>query len=422
MTNIKPIDILIVEDELLIARQLASKLKKLGYNIIDIVSSGEDALQVAQEKSPKLILMDIVIQGDMNGIETAAKIYNNYSIPVIYLTAYADDETLNQAEQTGSYGYILKPFQERELHATIKMALKKHEKETELLRSLEVARQTREKLKTIINTTTDLDLIVNSDRLELERDLYSAIEREELQIYYQPLVNILNRQFIGVEALLRWQHQKRGLVSPGIFIPIAEDTGLIESIGEWVLRQSCIQVKEWQNTFSLPLKISVNLSARQFKRKTLVQEVSLILMETKLEPELLTLELTESLLMENNILVTETINELKSLDLKLAIDDFGTGYSSLGYLDQFPFDILKIDRRFMRNINDNTDNIALTKAIIQIGHSLNLNIIAEGVETEKQIEFLEQNQCHIAQGYLFSPPVPANDFQDLCKNNSMFFA
>ncbi|MGD1704323.1 response regulator [Dapis sp. BLCC M229] len=120
MTNTKPIDILIVEDELLIARQLASKLKKLGYNIIDIVSSGEDALQVAQEKSPKLILMDIVIQGDMNGIETAGKIYNNYSIPVIYLTAYADDETLNQAEQTGSYGYILKPFQERELHATIK--------------------------------------------------------------------------------------------------------------------------------------------------------------------------------------------------------------------------------------------------------------------------------------------------------------
>ncbi len=422
MTNTKPIDILIVEDELLIARQLASKLKKLGYNIIDIVSSGEDALQVAQEKSPKLILMDIVIQGDMNGIETAAKIYNNYSIPVIYLTAYADDETLNQAEQTGSYGYILKPFQERELHATIKMALRKHKKETELLRSLEVARQMREKIKAIINTTTDLDLIVNSDRLELERDLYSAIEREELQIYYQPLVNILNRQFIGVEALLRWQHQKRGLVSPGIFIPIAEDTGLIESIGEWVLRQSCIQVKEWQNTFSLPLKISVNLSARQFKRKTLVQEVSLILMETKLEPELLTLELTESLLMENNILVTETINELKSLDLKLAIDDFGTGYSSLGYLDQFPFDILKIDRRFMRNINDNTDKIALTKAIIQIGHSLNLNIVAEGVETEKQIEFLEQNQCHIAQGYLFSPPVPANNFQDFCKNSNMFFA
>ncbi|MGD1809522.1 two-component system response regulator [Dapis sp. BLCC M126] len=420
MTNIKPIDILIVEDELLIARQLASKLKKLGYNIIDIVSSGEDAIQVAKEKCPRIILMDIVIQGDMNGIETAGKIYNKYRIPVIYLTAYADDDTLKQAEETGCYGYILKPFQERELHATIKMALRKHEKETELMRSIETARQMREKLKAIINTSTDL--IANTDQLELEKDLYSALEREELKVYYQPLVNISNRQFIGVEALLRWQHHKRGLVSPNTFIPIAEETGLIESIGEWVLRQSCMQIKDWQNTFSFPLKISVNLSSRQLKRKALVQEVSQVLIESKLDPKLLTLELTESLLMDQTISIIEIINQLKSLGLNLAIDDFGTGYSSLSYLHQFPFDILKIDKCFMRNITHNADKVALTKAIIQIGHSLNLSIIAEGVENEKQIEFLEQNQCHIAQGYLFGPPIPVNHFQEFCQNSSTFLA
>ncbi|MEM1171960.1 MAG: EAL domain-containing protein [Cyanobacteria bacterium P01_H01_bin.35] len=420
MNNIQPIEILIVEDELLIARHLASTLKRLGYKVIDMVSSGEDALKVAKDKSPRLIIMDIVIQGDMNGIETAAKIYNNYNIPVIYLTAYADDETLNQAEETGSYGYILKPFQERELHATIRMALRKHEKERELMRSLETAKQMRDKLKTIINTTTDL--IVNSEQQELEKDLYYALEREELQVYYQPLVNLPERQFIGVEALLRWQHQERGLVSPNIFIPIAEETGLIESIGNWVLTESCMQIKDWQNTFSFPLKLSVNLSSRQFKRKTLVQEVSKVLMETKLDPKLLTLELTESLLMDNTIAAIEMINELKSLDLKIAIDDFGTGYSSLSYLDKFPFDILKIDRCFMSNIIGNADKVALTKAIIQIGHSLNLTIIAEGVETEKQIEFLEQNQCYIAQGYLFGRPIPANDFQEFCKNSSTFSA
>lgn len=405
----KPIDILIVEDELLIARNLARKLSKLGYNIIGIVSSGEMALQFVAEKPPRLVLMDIVIKGQIDGIEAATKIYKNYGIPVVYLTAYADDETLRRAEQSGAYGYLLKPFKERELHATIRMALHKHQQEAELLGTLEVAEQMSKKLQATIKTT--VLKIGGSEELALEKDLQSALERQELQVYYQPLVKLQNRQIIGAEALLRWHHPKRGLVSPAAFIPLAEETGLIEPIGEWVLREACTQVKAWQTASSFPLQVSVNLSACQFQQKGLAQKVGHILAATQLEPEFLNLELTESLFIHDTVSVLERIDELKMLGLELAIDDFGIGYSSLAYLQRFPFDIVKIDRCFIRNITQNPDKVALTKAIIEIGHSLNLKVIAEGVETEEEIEFLRQNQCDIAQGYLFSRPVPAEDFQ-----------
>jgi EAL domain-containing protein (putative c-di-GMP-specific phosphodiesterase class I)/AmiR/NasT family two-component response regulator len=403
------IKILIVEDELLIGHNLARKLKKLGYDVVDIVSSGKDALKAVAEKSPELVLMDIVIQGEIDGIETATEIYKNYAIPVIYLTAYADDATIQRAETSQSYGYILKPFKERELHATIKIALQKHKKATELVKSLEMAEKMSQKLQNIIQTT--VIHLGGSEELTLEKDLHLAIERQELQVYYQPLVNIQNRQIIGAEALVRWQHPQRGIISPNLFIPLAEKTGLINPIGDWILRQACTQAKTWQSLFSFPFTISVNISADQFKDQSLVEKVNQILKETKLEAELLKLELTESLIVDDNISVIKMLNVLKSFGVQLAIDDFGTGYSSLAYLQQFPFDIIKIDRCFMRNITQNPDKIALTKAIIAIGHSLKLKIIAEGVETENEIDFLLENQCDMVQGYLFSPPLPADKFE-----------
>jgi EAL domain-containing protein (putative c-di-GMP-specific phosphodiesterase class I)/AmiR/NasT family two-component response regulator len=411
----KPIEILIVEDELLIARNLARKLKKLGYSIIDIVSSGEAALRVAAEKSPQLVLMDIVIKGDIDGVEAAAKIYKTYGIPVVYLTAYADDATLQRAEQTGSYGYILKPFKERELHATIKIALQKHQKQNQLVSTLEVAEHMSRKLQTMLKTT--VLQISGSEQLELEKDLASALENQELRVYYQPLVRLQNRQIIGAEALLRWQHPKRGLISPTIFIPLAEETGLIEPIGHWILRQACTQVKSWQTLSSLPLKVSVNLSVYQLKQEKFVQDVAKTLEETQIEPELVNLELTESMLMHDTISMIERINRLKSLGIQLSIDDFGTGYSSLAYLKRFPFDIVKIDRCFLPDITQNPDQVSLTQAIIHIGQSLNLSVIAEGVETEEQVDFLIRNKCYIAQGFFFSPPVPADNFSQLLTEN-----
>lgn len=249
--------ILIVEDELLIAQNLSRKLQKLGYSVAGIVSSGESAIAAVLEKEPDLVLMDIVIKGDMDGIRTAEIIYKEYGVPVIYITAYADDITLQRAEQTGSYGYILKPFNERALHATIKLALSKHQQQAEVLKLLRTAEEFSQKLKSTIKTTA-LKLGGPTSRI-LESDLSVALEREELQVYYQPLVSFQTRQIVGAEALLRWQNSIRGNISPATFIPIAEETGMINSIGDWVLQEACTQVRHWQEQFAIPLKVAVNI-------------------------------------------------------------------------------------------------------------------------------------------------------------------
>ncbi|OLP18191.1 hypothetical protein BST81_12935 [Leptolyngbya sp. 'hensonii'] len=403
------INVLIVEDELLIAQNLSRKLKRLGYQVLDIVSSGEAALKASAEKKPNLVLMDIVIKGEIDGIETATKIYRNYGIPVIYLTAYADDKTLQRAENTGSYGYVLKPFNERELHATIRMALQKHQQQVEILESLVTAEELSKNLQLSIQRAALK--IGGSEQLVLENDLHFALENQELQVYYQPLVRLQDRQIVGAEALLRWQHPKRGMISPTTFIPIAEEAGIIGPIGEWILRKACAQAKSWQIRYPAPLKISVNLSVRQFNQEGLAKIVAQTLLETDLAPELLDLELTESLLVQDSMLVVRMIDELKSIGVQLAIDDFGTGYSSLSYLQHFPFDIVKIDRSFIRSITHNPGKIAIIQAIIRMAHGLNLKVIAEGVETEEELIFLCDNHCDLAQGYLFSPPVSAESFE-----------
>ena len=305
-----PITVLIVEDELLIAYSLSQKLKKLGYQVIGIVSSGDEALTICAEQTPDIVLMDIVIQGEIDGIQTATAIYQNYQIPVIYLTAYADDKTLLRAERSNSYGYLLKPFKERELHATIKIALQKHRKELELLKALEITQQMSKKLQDIIATTV-LNINDTEGKL-LEQDLHSAVENQLLEVYYQPLIKLKTREIVGAEALLRWKHPVRGFISPSVFIPIAEKTGLINRISSWMFKKTCKQFKLWQNQFAFPLSLSVNLSPYQFKESGLVEDIQQTLLETDVSPELIKLELTESLLMENSLGVKATSSKLKS--------------------------------------------------------------------------------------------------------------
>lgn len=259
--------------------------------------------------------------------------------------------------------------------------------------------------------------IGSSERLALQSSLRHALERQELIVYYQPQVNLKTGQIIGAEALLRWQHPERGLVSPDKFIPIAEETGLIVPIGEWVLKTACKQIKIWQDAGFSDLRIAVNLSSRQFNQIDLRHQLVSILMETGLDPKYIELELTESMLVQNTDVAIRRLNALKSLGVTIAIDDFGTGYSSLSYLQQFPFDILKIDRCFIRNITENQNNAAITKAIIEMAKSLNLKLIAEGVETESELSFTCQHQCDGMQGYLFSRPLPAHEFEQLLKSN-----
>jgi diguanylate cyclase (GGDEF)-like protein len=257
--------------------------------------------------------------------------------------------------------------------------------------------------------------IGSSDRLALQSSLRHALERQELQVYYQPQLDLTTGQIVGAEALVRWQHPERGLVSPDKFIPLAEETGLIIPIGEWVLQTACKQTQVWQNAGFSSLRVAVNLSSRQFSQIDLRKQLVQILMDTGLDPKYIELELTESMLVQNTEVAIRRLNALKSLGVQIAIDDFGTGYSSLSYLQQFPFDILKIDRCFIRNITENANNAAITKAIIEMAKSLKLKLIAEGVETEAELSFVYTHQCDGMQGYLFSRPVPAPEFEQLLR-------
>jgi diguanylate cyclase (GGDEF)-like protein len=243
--------------------------------------------------------------------------------------------------------------------------------------------------------------------LELEADLRRAIEQQEFRVHYQPIVSVASGQITGVEALLRWQRPQRGLVFPVEFISLLEETGLIVSVGEWVLRTTCAQLKEWHAAGYTSLRLAVNISVRQFQEQSLPGLIEKVLVETGLAAEALELEITESTAMQNVDLSLTTLNELGATGVQISIDDFGTGFSSLDRLKRLPINTLKIDQSFVRDMASDADNAAIITAIIAMGHGLELKVIAEGVETEEQLAFLRAQQCDEIQGYLFGHPMPA---------------
>jgi diguanylate cyclase (GGDEF)-like protein len=255
-------------------------------------------------------------------------------------------------------------------------------------------------------------------RLELETSLRRAIQNEEFLLHYQPRVSIDSLDITGVEALVRWQHPQLGLVSPSEFIPLAEDTGLIVPIGEWVLRTACLQARRWRDEGFAPLKIAVNISARQFHDRDLSETVIRILDETGLPPKYLELELTESSIMQSAEFALDVLTRLKSMGINISIDDFGTGFSSLASLKRLPIDALKIDQSFVRDATADSDDAALVMAIITLGHNLRLQVIAEGVETEDQLKLLQLLRCDEIQGYFFSKPLPAETLGTLFDSHS----
>jgi diguanylate cyclase (GGDEF)-like protein len=255
--------------------------------------------------------------------------------------------------------------------------------------------------------TEDMNIQV-VERLTLENSLRLALQRKELFLVYQPQMEIASGMIVGVEALLRWQHPERGLVPPDKFIRVAESSGLIMPIGEWVLREACSQVRQWQHAGLLVVPVAVNVSAVQFRQGDFLTVIKKVLSETGLSPEYLELELTESTLLSNVNVMFPMLEELRTMGLKLAIDDFGTGYSSLSYLRQFPVSKLKIDRSFVQDVVLNSDDAAITAAIISMAKGLNLKVIAEGVETGAQMAFLRAHQCDEIQGYYFSRPLTAD--------------
>lgn len=248
------------------------------------------------------------------------------------------------------------------------------------------------------------------EKIKMESSLRRALENNEFQLYYQPQIDIKTGQVKGVEALIRWSHPERGIVSPTEFIPLAEETGLIIQLDQWVLRTACQQLNRWKASGLPPLRVSVNLSSRQFASEALVTSVRQILQETKIDPQLLDLEITETMTMDVEHTI-QTLQQLHMLGVQISIDDFGTGYSSLNYLKRFSIDRLKIDQSFVRDIQSNTNDADIVGTIIAIAHNLGLEVIAEGVETKEQLRFLQYQRCDEVQGYYFSGPIPAGEFE-----------
>ena len=543
--------ILIVEDESIIAEDISDSLISLGYRISGMVYSGEEAIEAAAKCRPDLVLMDVNLQGEIDGITAAAEIRSRFQIPVVYLTAYADENTLRRVNATKPFGYIVKPFEEKNLHTTIQLALHRHEYDSltnlpnrSLLReqlnqvldkqkelpgiipvitlSLDrinrinstlghdigdsvlckvaqrlsncreniniVARLEAAEFAIVIQPVTEkqdaakiaqniLDIVAQpmivkgselyltasigislspsdaSDGDQLLKNAYTAmynsqqqggnnyqfyiakvanssiniftqetclrnaLKRSEFEVYYEPQIEIKTGKIIGAEALVRWNHPERGRVSPGEFIPLAEEMGLIAPLGEWVLETACRQTKAWQTQGLPPLRVAVNLSARQFEQKNLTERVSQILRETNLDPKCLELELTEGLILQDETAAHQAFTVWRDMGIRIAIDDFGTGYSSLSYPKRFPFDAIKIDKSFIRDLADDRQNAAITIAIIQMAHYMNMTVIAEGVENESELAFLCAHECDEIQGYFFSPALPRDEFEALLKSD-----
>ena len=301
---------------------------------------------------------------------------------------------------TASIGVALYPQDARDPESLMKSA------ELAMYRAKESGRNTYQLYTVEMQTRV-------TERLALESRLRRALERGEFSLHYQPQVDLRSNRIFGCEALIRWTQAELGMITPAKFVPLAEETGLIVPIGEWVLRTACRQCKIWQDAGLPAVTVAVNISARQFREKKLLQLVAAILAETGLAPSLLELEVTESVIMHDAQHVIADLQAFRDMGVSLSVDDFGTGYSSLSYLKRFPVDRLKIDQSFVRDLSTDADDAAIAQAIITLGHTMNLRVIAEGVETPEQLAFLRRNQCDEMQGYLLGKPMPADEFGKL---------
>ncbi|MEK7851666.1 MAG: EAL domain-containing protein [Deltaproteobacteria bacterium] len=336
----------------------------------------------------------VILLPDIIGLEDAAQV--GRKIMDTMKEAFAVDA--HTFHTTASIGISLYPDDGEDYDALTKNA------DTAMYKAKEVGRNNYQFFTQEMNDRV-------FERLSMENNLRLAIEREEFILYYQPQADLKTGRLIGAEALIRWQHPDMGLILPARFIHIAEDSGLIVPIGEWVLRTACRQNREWQKAGLSAVPISVNLSAVQFRESDFLETVARAVKDTEIDPHSLELELTERAIMQDVESAVVIMRQMKEMGFKLAIDDFGTGYSSLSYLKRFPIDRLKIDQSFIRDINTDPDDAAITLAVISMAHSLGLKVIAEGVETAEQLAFLKEHGCDEIQGYYFGKSLPSDEFE-----------
>lgn len=364
-------------------------LQSVAKRLVNLLREGDTVARMGGDEF--ILLLPGITQA-----ESAAKIA--YKILEAFKPSfYFNDHELHV---TSSIGIALYPDDGEDAETLLKNA------DTAMYRAKEQGRNNYQFYTPAMNATA-------FERLVLENNLRRALERKEFVIYYQPKICLQTEQIVGMEALVRWQHPELGLISPAKFIPLAEETGLIVPLGAWVLHTACTQSKTWQNAGFPPLDIAVNLSARQFQQPDLVEMVARVLEETGLAPYHLQLEITESIAMQNVEFTVKMLRKLKEMGIRILLDDFGVDYSSLSYLKRFPLHALKIDQSFMHDISTNSYSAMIITMIITLAHSLKLNVIAEGVETKEQLDFLKQLHCDEAQGYYFGPPISAEEFTQL---------
>ncbi|MHC5776631.1 EAL domain-containing response regulator [Nostoc sp.] len=395
--------ILIIEDEEAVRENILDLLEAEGFETL-AAANGRIGIHLAISEVPDLILCDIMMP-ELDGYGVLKALREDPStatIPFIFLTAKSAKSDFRQGMDMGADDYITKPFTRAELLSAIMNRLEKY---ATLKRYLSP--------QTVINNL--------SPKMQLlEISLHRAIKQhnfQEFEIYYQPIVDIDSGKIVAAESLLRWKSPELGTIYPTEFIPLAESTGLIVPIGKWVLKSVCQQIKGWRDAGIYSFIVTVNLSVIEFNQPDLIDKIVNLIAINDLEPDYLEIELTESMIMQDVNSAIATMSKLQSLGIKIAIDDFGTGYSSLTYLKNFPINTLKIDRYFIHNVANDPQKSAITKALIQMAHNLNLDVVAEGVETEEELAFLRQYNCNSMQGFLFSRPLPVAEFQNILLTN-----
>jgi diguanylate cyclase (GGDEF)-like protein/PAS domain S-box-containing protein len=360
-----------------------------------LVDCGRAADTVSRQGGDEFVVLLSEVQHSEDAAIAAAR--------MLLAVAQAHSVDEHELHVTTSIGVSIYPDDGLDAETLIKNA------DTAMYQAKENGRQNYQYFKPAMNERA-------VERQSIEGGLRRALERQEFTLHYQPKVNFSTRAITGVEALIRWTHPIRGSVSPAQFIPIAEDCGLILPIGNWVLRQACEQARTWKNEGLPPTTMAVNVSAKEFRAEHFLQQLFAILEETGMDPSLLELELTESVLMKHAESAATILRTLRDRGVQVAVDDFGTGYSSLSYLRKFPIDALKIDQSFVGQITTAADDASIVTAVISMAQSLKLRVVAEGVETLEQLEFLDAQQCDEAQGYYFSRPVPAQEFATLLRS------
>ncbi|MGY2044859.1 EAL domain-containing response regulator [Pseudomonas pergaminensis] len=398
----QPATLLIVDDEPQVRKLLETLLQHEGYQTLT-AGSGEEALQLVAQRPPDLILLDIMMPG-MDGYEVASQLKGDETtagIPIIMLSALSEPSARVSGLEAGAEEFISKPVERVELWLRVRNLLRLKARGDRADPSRELTPQ-----QTGMN-------VHDLTRQDLENALRLAVEREEFSVHYQPKVEVATGRICALEALLRWERPDYGAVSPAVFVPILENIGLIVPVGRWVIEQVCEQIAEWQRGAIGAVEVSVNVSGNQLIEGDLIADIAHTLAQTGVEPHWLEVELTEGSLMENTQHTIASLQRLHAMGVKISIDDFGTGYSSLAYLRRFPIDTLKIDIAFIREVTSNPQDAAITRTIIELAHSLNLRVVAEGVETQAQLAFLKEAGCDQIQGYLFSRPLPVDTLERL---------